>query len=370
MKHHIKDLYIEAVEKEYCVEKWDLSGIYKMNCVSADLVENVLKMRDFDELETNLKRVTETDNIVIITNILKQVLVKINDLFKKYNVTTVSITKESQYIWIRHRTYIDFFKEMSLDKKLKAIPANSKILSKLYHCLKYKNVMFDYMLASGNYQPELCKNFYQIHHVKYDEYLQALNSDSVINGEYILFLDSAFPDHPSFKGKINSLKHNEYVKDMSVFFERVEKHFHIPVVISAHPKSNYAASDFGGRAVVKYKTPELIQHSKIIIAHQTTSLINAILLYKPINIVFNKKIMKSCAGDDVRNGFEIAKLIGANIVDMDDRNIEVSNEVNKEKYEWFITNHVLNMEKMKLSNAEILSVFLRELQDSLDKKNA
>ncbi len=359
MKQHITDLYVKAIEKEYPIEKWDLSGIYNMECEPDDLVDDVKKMSDFTEFSDNLKRVTKEGEVILITNILKQVLVKVAYLFKRYNVLTISITKESQSAWIRHRTYKDFSEGMDWRNKLKAIPANNEAIKRIYHCIKYKNVMFDYILASGNYQPELCKNFNQIHHVKYDEYLQALHSASIIDRDYILFLDSAFSDHPSYKGKINSLSHGEYIKDLNFFFNKVEEYFDLPVVISAHPKAHYKISDFNGRMIVKYKTPELIQYAKCIVAHQTTSLINAILLYKPIYIIYNERIMRSFVSDVMRYGFEYAKLIGADIINMDDECLKFNNIINRKKYEWFIQNHILNVEKQELSNAEIILEFLQ-----------
>jgi hypothetical protein len=361
MKHNYKDLYVESVKNKFPIEMWDLSKIYKLNYNQEDLVDNVLKIENLQDLDNNLKRVTLDDDIVIITNILKDILEKVDYIFKKYNVITVSITKESQSEWIRHRVYLDFPQGMQWKKRLKAIPANSKVLKKIYHILKYKNVKFDYMLASGNYQPELCKNFYQIHHVKYDEYLQALDSVSIIEGDYILFLDGAFADHPSYIDKKNSLIHDDYVNDLNFFFDKIEEHCHMPVVISAHPKSKYKQNDFGERAIIKYKTPELIQHAKIIITHQTTSLINAILLYKPIYIIYNEKIMHSCVGDYMRWGFEYAKLLGIDIINMGKQEFEINDTIDKKKYDWFIKNHIVNVQKLELSNAELICDFLNNL---------
>jgi len=56
----------------------------------------------------------------------------------------------------------------------------------------------------------------------------------------------------------------------------------MPVVIAAHPSSTYNNSEFGDRTIIINKTAQLIKDADIVLLHESTSHIFAILFDKPI----------------------------------------------------------------------------------------
>jgi len=108
-------------------------------------------------------------------------------------------------------------------------------------------------------------------------------SDRIVEEKYILFVDPFFPCHPEVVGLS---RHNPVAKDyhqtMRTFFDWIENHFQIPVIIAAHPSAVYENNELGDRKVLKYKTAELVKDAELVLLHQSNSNVFAILFDKPL----------------------------------------------------------------------------------------
>lgn len=100
-----------------------------------------------------------------------------------------------------------------------------------------------------------------------------------------VFLDEAATHHPdcAMLG-IEPATDESYFTAMNRFFDFVEKNTGYKVVIAAHPRSNYEdmPNVFGGRAVIKGKTAELVAKSKLVVMHSSTSISYAVFFKKPV----------------------------------------------------------------------------------------
>lgn len=129
----------------------------------------------------------------------------------------------------------------------------------------------------------------QAHKLDYDLFLKAKeeNVKPIFEREYVLFLDEFGPFHPDYiienKEPACGTAEN-YYPNLNRFFSHVERTLGIPVIIAAHPTSNYENMPdyFDDRKVIRGFTVELVKHAKLILAHASTSLNFAILFNKPV----------------------------------------------------------------------------------------
>ena len=144
------------------------------------------------------------------------------------------------------------------------------------------------------------------HAFDYDIYLQQKNQNSVIKyTNYAVFLESGIVDHPDAE----RLKHDRYSRThkptetddtyypaIRSFFDDFEKRMGMPVIIALGPRiilSKDIVRKFGGREVISNDTSRLVRHSKMAIAHQSTSINFAVLWRIPLLIITTTLIDKT-----------------------------------------------------------------------------
>lgn len=134
----------------------------------------------------------------------------------------------------------------------------------------------------------------------YDIYLREKNISVIQEPTLGVFLDEYFPLHTDLDYlEISSpIGADEYYSKLCTFFDYLESHYHVRIVIAAHPRSNYSkATDyFGGRMIIKGETAHLVHKSTFVIAHDSTSINFAVLFHKPIIFITMDKIQKCNAG--------------------------------------------------------------------------
>jgi hypothetical protein len=144
------------------------------------------------------------------------------------------------------------------------------------------------------------------HAFDYDIYLQQKNQNSVIKyTNYAVFLESGIVDHPDAE----RLKHDRYSRThkptetddtyypaIRSFFDDFEKRMGMPVIIALGPRiilTKDIVRKFGGREVISNDTSRLVRHSKMAIAHQSTSINFAVLWRIPLLIITTTLIDKT-----------------------------------------------------------------------------
>ncbi len=136
------------------------------------------------------------------------------------------------------------------------------------------------------------------HAFDYDIYLQQKNQNSVIKyTNYAVFLESGIVNHPDAE-RVKHDKHHRthkctetddtYYPAIRSFFDDFEKRMGMPVIIALGPRiilSKDIVRKFGGREVISNDTSRLVRHSKMTIAHNTTSINFAVLWRIPLLII-------------------------------------------------------------------------------------
>ncbi len=361
------DMYVEAIASEYSIELWDLSKIYNRLDKVSDQIEKVMKVNSVNEFENMVNNSLRDDMVVIITNIIIPQLAKLKILFTKKKITIININKEGLAAWLG---------DSGLAERLHGVPIQSRIKHKLkmnrwirgvYNKVKFHGIKYDYLLSAYDFYPEQRKRFIRIHNIKYDEYLQAEKELPYVDKPYILFVDAAYVGHPMFSQSNQPLDENYYIGSLNRYFDKLEDTYHMPVIISSHPKAMYSDDTFNGRRIIKYKTPNLIKYANYIISHYSTSLVDAILLGKPMKIMFSQQLLECATRYCVLMGCKFADLLKIDLVDLDNPS---NNDfrIDKNAYDNFIYTYVLNSKKMDLNNKEIIMEFMHELESNLSKK--
>ena len=136
------------------------------------------------------------------------------------------------------------------------------------------------------------------HAFDYDIYLQQKNQNSVIKyTNYAVFLDSGIVDHPDAE----RMKHDKYSHThkptetddtyypaLRSFFDDFEKRMGMRVIIALGPRiilSQDIVRKFGGREVISNDSSRLVRNSKMVFAHNTTSINFAVLWRIPLLII-------------------------------------------------------------------------------------
>lgn len=132
------------------------------------------------------------------------------------------------------------------------------------------------------------------HSLDYDLYLS--KRDEVSSSQkWCVYLDEYFPFHPDLLLEGESLPFLEprrYFSRLNDFFSRVETEVGLPVVIAAHPRSQYNLHPdyFEERRVEKGKTVDLVAQAKCVFTHFSTSINFAVLFRKPILFLTSDEI--------------------------------------------------------------------------------
>lgn len=143
------------------------------------------------------------------------------------------------------------------------------------------------------------------HTLDYDIFLEAGDTKTE-KKDYAVFLDEYFPYHPDFLVKVIHsvcLNPSKYYGGLNNFFKEIEHKSGLPVLIAAHPSSQYDLKPgcFEKREVMKGKTTELVRNARFVIAHSSTSVNFAVLYQKPIIFLTSDEINQTWYGNMIRN---------------------------------------------------------------------
>jgi hypothetical protein len=128
-----------------------------------------------------------------------------------------------------------------------------------------------------------------IHSLDHDVYLCFLaRTGEVVQNKTCVFLDEAATHHSDFALlNISPIEEKSYFASMNTLFDRIEQETGLTVIVAAHPRSDYdkLPGAFGGRAIVKGKSVDLVASSSLVVTHASTAISFAVLFEKPLLLV-------------------------------------------------------------------------------------
>ena len=133
----------------------------------------------------------------------------------------------------------------------------------------------------------LVKRTDEINHPDYENFYFKRCS-SVKDDKYIVFCDIFFPFHPDlvYYSKYKKMPDGKkYQATMRHFFDYLDDIYKMPVIIAAHPKSDYSGYEFGNRRIIKYQTDILVMHASMVVQHNSNSISYAVMADKPVAFI-------------------------------------------------------------------------------------
>ncbi|MEA9356628.1 hypothetical protein SHI21_10450 [Bacteriovorax sp. PP10] len=212
---------------------------------------------------------------------------------------------------------------------------------------------------------------YPINYCDYDYFLE--NQESSI-GDYIVFLDDGIFQHPDdaiVGNKITPELITRYQKSMNLFFDYLEKKLNLEVIISGHPKVQYAPGFFGNRKIIRNESPKLIQKCKFAICHYSSSLSLAVCYKKPILFTYNQAIEEFSKENQPIKEYilNLSMALNQPIINIDDSdsiNSVTSLEIDSLKYANFVLNYLTTRETQNTKSEDVFSGYLKRIFKSKD----
>ena len=152
-----------------------------------------------------------------------------------------------------------------------------------------KNV--ETLLLTTSVNSAMHSRYLQLNSLDYDKFLSFESSNNLENlGDYVVFLDEFLPYHPDNEIQLGVNLQSiskKYYDTLNLFFQSIKEKYGWNIVIASHPRADYRANkkNFINCEVISGHTLELVKNSKLVVAHQSTSISFAVLYNKPIVFV-------------------------------------------------------------------------------------
>lgn len=170
-----------------------------------------------------------------------------------------------------------------------------------------------------------------------------------ISENYIVFVDGAVFDHKDRimrEGKPNPIKRKKYYENLYKILKKLEVYYSKKIVVCLHPKNNTYKlnNDFKDLFCIKYQTEKYISEANIVVFHEGSSIIQAIVQKKKI-INLNGSIL----GDYLQKRSDLyTKELELHQIDIDNSIVESKDNLDVymgnsiKNYEQYIKNNIIN----------------------------
>lgn len=131
-----------------------------------------------------------------------------------------------------------------------------------------------------------------INYFDYDEYLLQKGSLTASPAERtcVYLDDNLLHDTDNDIVAYRSLNAQRYLRDLTAFFDHLERAFDVRVVIAASPKARYAAGAFGGRRIVYNETQAVVRDCIFVVEHYSSAISYAVLYRKPAVFMYTREM--------------------------------------------------------------------------------
>lgn len=165
--------------------------------------------------------------------------------------------------------------------------------------------------------------------------------EPIVNEKYIVYVDGAVnlsPDATLFGLTQPNQDIEGFYKRINDVFEKIENWTNFRIVIAASGKYDYEFNPFKNRKIIYKKTSNLIQHSKLVLGHNSSGVDQAIVDYKPL-ILFKDHGFIDQKNKEIH---KLARVYGLNSIwsnELTKVNFEKNNYVNHVCYKQIISKY-------------------------------
>ena len=173
---------------------------------------------------------------------------------------------------------------------------------------------------------------------------------SKISEDYIVFVDGMILDHNDVifrEGKPDPKKRLEYYRNLNNVLGTLERIYKKKVIICLHPKNDISIrnNDFLKFKCVKFKTEEYINKAFIVLFHESSSIVQAILLKKKIislqGNILGDYVSQRCLLYSSTLGLKKIILDNGNFLKYNEVSIKVLNQIAKNNYNKYIKENLV-----------------------------
>ena len=275
----------ELAAKGFDVRFWDCSQIFHKGMRLADSIT------DFDRLHVmnSLEDVSRA-----IDGLEAAETVFIVEVFNRWeNRAFFRLLSDKGCYTVRMELYassvlpdIPFFQKIRMASFRKIATGLSNRLKKGMYWVykKYWHIKGDDLFVSSG------DDFWidvKINHPDWEKYKSSLGGQRLCKGNYAVFLDEYFPNHPDMRFFVKDCwaDTTQYRRSMLRFFDEYQQRTGLEVVIAAHPKAEYQGDEWGARKIIKYKTVELVRDAREILMHSSAALSFVMMFDKPLALI-------------------------------------------------------------------------------------
>jgi hypothetical protein len=181
---------------------------------------------------------------------------------------------------------------------------------------------FDIVFAAGHVmlnRQQHAARVVPINLCDYDHYVKARAcAERLVEGRYAVFLDINLPSQSDLAiFGYPQIDAGSYYRSLNRFFARLEMQHGLEVVIAAHPKADYRASTFDGRAVHRLVTAALVRDAEFVLCHISTALSYAVLNAKPVIFIYTNDMLQAYRNTVIRSMRFSADYLGALLHNID-----------------------------------------------------
>lgn len=211
-----------------------------------------------------------------------------------------------------------------------------------------------------------------IHTIKYNEWIEKNNASTLyIKKSYVVFIDSNITNHPDYNdfkipGKqINKIKYFRLLND---YFDYFEYKYQTEIIIAPHPCAQYKSNEFKGRTISSLGTPELIKDAKLVIAHNSTSILTAVLAEKKIIILYYSELLKAKSKPWFQRAVYFSITLNTELVNIENNGYkELDWTIDKNAYEIFKNRYICCKNIITFSSEEIINGVVSQIINNHDK---
>lgn len=245
---------------------------------------------------------------------------------------------------------------------------NFKLVIFLRHIFNPISLLF---IPGINYKEYFSNvKFKSINYFDVDLHEQAIDSPSVVDEKYIVFLDEFLPFHPDLlRIDKKTISPEVYYPKLNKLFDKIESNTKTRIIIAAHPKSNYR-NEFDGRVSIKGKTPELVNNAEMVLAHSSASINLAVLSNKKVLLIYTDEFLrKDCfLWTKLKHMKSYKHLLDTEMVNIDKEfYLEISKDVNAIAYHSYKKNYLYAQDYPK-TNYEIIKQEIETIINNVSRQ--
>ncbi len=364
---------IDILKRNFFVKILDCTAWINKNYWKLNL-QNIYRNKEYISIGSKndfLKFISQTNSPIVIdrlpvnkeTNWMRKLLRKRNSLFVDLYLNEIPLPKKN----IR-QTVLKFFKIIINPRKI--INKFIDIFQKK-KCISIKsnsNISLVGGLASSNKLKN--KEVINAHNMDYDVYLNIKDKAKNNSSNYAVFLDENMVNHAEYS--LLNLKppatEEHYYPALSKFLKNFESATGLKVKIAFHP--SYEVENKNVPSLLKDfeyffgKTAEIIMNSKIILAHQSTSLSYAVLFKKPITFLTSDELVNSWLGPRIEN---FSQVLNSQLINIDNffyqgSDIQSFLKINEKNYKSYLDQYIKIPDSPDLPIWEIVTDYIKRKQ--------